>query len=172
MADVNRILTAFRDELVAAGIVRKPSVAGDLPPMHVEPPGGAPAPGDLSEPKKPADDPANVEHDAELVITVSLSGDLGEAPLDTYRRRSILDVRYRSRGTAGLQRARQVDDAIRRQIVTRPDYGLGWTMAAGQPSELEVLSTALWAGLGRIAATEASGYDELAKYMVEVKAYA
>lgn len=161
MATANQVLTALRNELVAAGIVRKPSAAGPLPPMHVEPDDGAPAPGEREAP----------EDDATLVITLTLSGELGETVLDAYRRRVVVDVRYRSRSTAGLKRARDVDAAIRTRLVSgRPDYGLGWNLDENGAAPVFVLSSQVFAGLGRISATAASGYDEVAKYMLEVHA--
>src|SRR5687767_10852594 len=102
MPDVNEVLTAVRDDLDAAGIIRKPRTAGALPPMHVEPRGGAVAPGDRPAP----------EDDPDLVVTLTLGGELGEGPLDRYRRRVVIDVRYRSKSTAGLKRARDTDQAI------------------------------------------------------------
>jgi len=155
MADVNDVTTAFRQELVTAGLVRRPSTAGSLPPMHVEPVEGAPAPGEREAP----------EDDATLAVTLRLSGELGEAPFDSYRRRVVLDVRYRSKTTAGLKRARVLDAAIRQRIVNRPDYGLGWIMGG----TVLVLSSTLFAGLGPIGSDPAQGYDELAKYALEVQ---
>ena len=48
MAD-KPVIDALRDELIAQEIVRKPSVAGSLPPCWAEPRNGTPAPGEKSE---------------------------------------------------------------------------------------------------------------------------
>jgi hypothetical protein len=157
MADVNQLATAIREELVAAGLVRRPDTVEDLPPLIIEPRGGAPAPGDRDAP----------EDHPDLVVTLTFSGDISELPRDTYRRRSVFDVRYRSKGTAGLQRAHALDAAIRGHLVNRNDFGLGWTMGTDHP--VFILSSQMFAGLGRIGST-AEGFDELAKYLFEVHA--
>lgn len=157
MADITAILKAFRNELILRGIVRHPSNAGPLPPLFVEPHGQAPAPGEREGP----------EDDANLLITASFSGDLPETSRDAYRRRTIIDVRYRSKGNGGLQRARAVDAQVFDVMAHREDYALGWVMAEGDPAELAVLETGSFAALGRIGADPAYGFDELAKYYVE-----
>jgi hypothetical protein len=161
MADVNEVLTAFREELVLAGLVRKPGTAGVLPPLHVEPQDGAPAPGDREAPEDDATRNADGKIIAGLVVTVGLSGDLGEAPGDSYRRRTVLDVRYRYVGTTGLKRARDLDEAIANRIVRRADYGIGYLLADGV-APVFVLQALIYSGLGVIGPG-----DELAKYLIE-----
>lgn len=161
MANVNQVLTSFRDELVFAGLVRRPPVPGTLPPMHVEPQDGAPGPGDLGR---------GVEDHPDLVVTLALSTTLGEARIDSYRRRVVLNVHYRAAGTVGLRRARGLDDAIGHRIVRRPDHGLAWVMGALGQRPTVVLSSGIWAGLGRVSATSDRGYHDLAKYVIEVEA--
>lgn len=153
MTDVNEIATAIHEELTAAGLVRRPGDAGPLPPLIIEPRGGAPAPGDRDAPE---DDPS-------LVVTLTFSGDISEGPLDGYRRRSVFDFRYRSAGTAGLKRARTLDAAIRARLVDR----YGWTMGTDHP--VYVLSSSMFGGLGKIA-VRPDGTDEAAKYVFEVHA--
>jgi hypothetical protein len=116
------VLTALRVDLIAAGLIRRPSEAGTLPPAHVEPAEGAPAPGERE----------GIEDDPELVVTLMHSGDFGEEPQDSYRRRAIIDVRYRSRGGTGLRRAAMLDQAIRARL-TGPErnYGRGYLLADG-----------------------------------------
>lgn len=157
MPDSSAIATALREELIAAGLVRHPSTPGALPPLIVQPRDGAPAPGDRDAPE---DDPT-------LVVSLLFSGELGEAQLDGYRRRTVLDVRYRSVTTAGLKRAHALDAAIRNRLVNRPDLGLGWTMGAANP--IVVLSSSLFGGLSPITSGP-EGTDEVAKYMFEVLA--
>lgn len=163
MPDVNDVLTAIRDDLTAAGIIRKPRTAGVLPPLFLEPDGGAPAPGELEAPED------NYDTAKKTGLVVSLfASELGEAPLDRYRRRIIVDVRYRSKGTAGLKRGRDLDQALRARYVVRDGGRLGFTLAAGQASEVFVHDAQLWAGLGPISRTVDRGVDEVAKYLLEV----
>lgn len=160
MPDTNVILSAIRQELVNAGLVRRPGTAGAAPPMVLEPVEGAPAPGELD----------GVENDATLIVTLRLSGDLAEGPLDTYRRRTVVDVVYRSKTTAGLQRARTLDAAIRRRLVPHDQLGEARTIGAGGATPLDVLSIQLFAGLGRVSSSAAAGYTDRAAYAVEVLA--
>lgn len=158
LTTVNDVLTALRNELVAAGIVRKPANAGALPPMHVEPRGGAPAPGEREAP----------EDDPDVVVTISLSGDLAEAPFAPTRR-TVVDVRYRSKGNTGLIKARKVDAAIRARLVNNASYGLGYLLDAAGAAPLLVLQASVFAGLGRISNDPDQGFDELAKYALETQ---
>ena len=167
MPDSNAILTTLRQELITAGLVRRPSDAGNpgLPPAHIEPVAGAPAPGEREAP----------EDDAELVLTLNLSSELAELPFDSYRRRTVVDVHYRSVTTHGLQRARTLDAAVRRRLVDgRPDYGFGWTMGAGAPAPYAagvlVLSSSVYGGLGPVSRDPGQGAHDLAKYVIEVQA--
>lgn len=159
MADVNEVLTAFRHELVGRGLARKPDEAGILPPAHIEPEDGAPAPGDRE----------GVENDDKLVVTLTGS-DLGEAAGNGYRRRVIVDVRYRAKGTAGLKRGRELDAAIADLLVHNANYGLDYQLGAfaGRPG-VRVLQALIYSGLGRISASAERGYDDLAKYLIEVE---
>jgi hypothetical protein len=54
-----RLLTALRDQLVTAGIVRDPSVAGSLPPFWRDPKLGTPAPGEGNNPTRSAPTPSS-----------------------------------------------------------------------------------------------------------------
>lgn len=158
------LLTAFRDSLVSAGLVRKAMVAGAesstgaAPPLHIEPI-APPAPGEREAP----------ENDTTLVVTLRLSSEIGETAYDGYRRRCILDVVYRSKGTGGLKRARALDAAIRSLVYDqRSDYGFGWTIGTTAP--VEVLSVEPYTGLSPIARTEGQGSTEIAKYLFEIRA--
>lgn len=59
------LLEAMRDHLITAGVVRKPAVAGALPPLWLEPRNGTPAPGEGNSP---------VGVDPDLVIGAEMSG--------------------------------------------------------------------------------------------------
>lgn len=166
--DVTAVEAALRAELVKAGIVRHPSTAGasgklDPPPLFVELEDGAPMPGERE----------STEDDDNLTATVSLSGDMGEVALDSWRRRTVVDVRFRSKGSLGLVRARAAEAAITRRLVVRPDHGLAWTMgndvdfAGAKAATLYVIESSLYAGLGRISASAERGYDEVVRYLFE-----
>lgn len=162
MPDVTAVLTAFRVELITAGLVRRPSqVATGVPPMHVEPLEGPPAPGERE----------GVENDPDLVLSLMHSG--GLSPANNYDaaidRTVILDVRYRSRTTDALRRAEALDAAIRNRLI-RPEtnYGYGLTLAAGTPAELWAQAAAVFGAFGPIGRSRAAGYDHVAKYAVSV----
>lgn len=158
MPDSSAVLTALRNELVAAGLgVRKASVAGSGYPIHVEPLEGAPAPGERNAP----------EDNADLVISILVSTEFGEESQNTYRRRTVIDFRYRSRGTAGKKAAAAVDAAIRQYLTTQGAYGTGWGM---DDNAVYVLSVAVFGGFGPIARSKAEGYTDGAKYVLETLA--
>lgn len=162
MPDTTYIITALRNELEVAGLVRRtgtagPGVPAGAPPAHIEPPGGAPAPGERDDP----------ETSGELVVTLRLSGDLAEGPFDAYRRRTVIDVVYRSTTTTGLKAGRALDQAIRGRLVNRPDYGFGFTIGAATP--LFVLQASIFGGIGPVSDVDGVR-TELAKYALEVLA--
>lgn len=168
MADASAILTALRQELVNAGLVRPPSVAGALPPAHVEPVDGAPAPGEREEP----------EDHASLVVSLFYSGDVTPAAF-TDGRTGVIDVRYRSSGNPGLKTAMALDAAVVRRLVTRLDeaegrYGYGYVLGDGAPAPLEaglrVRQVSVFGGFSRLSSSKAAGFDHIAKYAVEVDA--
>jgi hypothetical protein len=160
MTDPTRLLTAMRNELELAGLVRRPNTAASvLPPMHVEPSGGAPAPGERKAP----------ETDGNLVATIRLGGDLSEGPFNSYRRRTVIDVFYRSTGTDGLKAGRALDAGIRARLVERADYAQGYTLDAGGPASTLILSASVFGGIGPLSDLNGVRTD-LAKYVLEVLA--
>lgn len=166
MPGVTEVLTAFRAELVAAELGRIPGVAGPANPVFVEPLDGPPAPGDPEDP---------VEDDADLILSVLHSGDLGASSgYDAHARgRHVLDLRYRTgardRANVGLRMANALDAGIRRRLFgPETNHGYGFELGAGEPGALWVQSVGVWGGLGRISYTAAAGYDLVAKYLVEV----
>jgi hypothetical protein len=165
MADTNAVLTAFRAELITAGLVRRPSEAGaaGVPPMHIEPVDGPPAPGERE----------GIEDDPELVLTLDLSSEVAgargyETALELV---AIVDVHYRTVGagpgknpSAALRRARGLNAAITARLI-RPatNYGIGFDLGG-----LLVLEVNEFAGYGRVSADRERGYHDLAKYVVKV----
>lgn len=158
------VLTAFREELIAAGLGRRPSETGPTTgppyPFVIEPVEGPPAPGEL----------ADGEHDhAELVCTLLVSGTV--APLDTFdvafRSTPIVDVRYRSAGAAALRAAMALDEAIKDLLVSpATNYGLGFTLGSAAP--VAVHAAAQFAGFGPISRSRAAGFDHVTKWAIEV----
>jgi len=168
MPDTTYIVTALRNELELAGLIRRSTTAGPgvpagPPPALIEPAGGAPGPGDRFDERANTD----TETAGELVVTLRLSGDLAEGPFDSYRRRTVIDVIYRSSTTTGLKASRALDAAIRARLVERPDYGFGFTI--GGPTPLFVLQASIFGGLGPVS-DEDGVRTELAKYALEVLA--
>jgi hypothetical protein len=165
---VTEVLTAFRADLVAAGLVRRasdPRAAGATPPppMVNEPPEGPPGPGD--------DLGDGLTGDPELVLSLIGSGEV--SPANSYdaavARTITLDVRYRSRTAAALRRAEALDAAIRARLI-RPEtnYGYGFTLAEGTPAAILVQAVGIFAGFSPVNRSRAGGYDHRASYAVTV----
>lgn len=160
VVDSTRVLSAVRNELVTAGIVRKPGVAGVLVPLHVDPEGGAPGPGERPSP----------EADGNVVATVRLSSEAPRGLGERYRRIYVLDFLYRSDTTGGLQRARQLHELIVRHLVDRTEPGLGATLDAAGPASTSMLSSSVFAGLGPLDDGANGTRTDIAKIAVEVLA--
>lgn len=158
MADNAAILTAFREELIAAGLVRRPSEAGAGYPCHIEPRDGAPAPGERE----------GVEDDAALVLSLFAGGELSEAGYDVaHRRRLVVDIRFRSATNAALRAAMALDAAIRERLIQpATHYGYGFPMGTDAP--VYVHAAALWAGFGPISRGRDAAFDHVAKWALEV----
>ena len=157
MTDSNRLLTALRNELETAGLVRRPGTASGLPAVHVEPRDGPPAPGSRE----------GSETTGDLVVTLRLSGEMAEPAFNSYRRRAVVDVIYRSTWTTGLMAGRALDAAVRTRIVNRADYGQGYTLDFGGPMATLVLEARVFGGIGPVSDIAGVRTDQ-AKYMFEV----
>lgn len=162
MADLTAVLSAFRLELVNAGIVRRASAAGNVPPMLIEPSGGARAPGEAEDP---------VEDDANLVLSLFHSGTL--SPASNYdaalARGWVLDVRYRTRPDPGANGALRAANALDEEILNRlvrpaTNYGYGFMLGG----ELWVQRVGVYGGLSRISSSRERGHDLVSKWLVEV----
>lgn len=161
MATPTDLLGAFRAHLIAGGIVRLPSGGPDdgLPPMFIEPEAGPISPGHARSP---------VEDDATLILSIFYGGAIAAGD-DAFRLRSTIDVRFRSRTSAGLQRAALVATRIRDEMFEPGDSpGIprqGWAMA-GVP----LIRTGEWAPFQRVGSTDEGGYDHVWKAYVEAYA--
>jgi hypothetical protein len=156
MPDSTYALTALRNELVELELVRKPSIPGAQPAMHVEPRGGAPAPGDRE----------GAETTGELVVTLRLGGDVVRDTFNTGRALTSVDVVYRSSTTAGLKAGRALDAAVRALLTGNATYGIGLTLDAGGPNPLHVIQASMFAGLGPVADVDGVR-TERASYLLE-----
>lgn len=172
MADGSAILSAFRQELINAALVRAPSVAGALPPAHVEPINGAVAPGDR-EPPEEAQGPDTP--------VVSLFYEEVNVEAFNTARVGVVAVHYRGMTTAALRAVHALDAAVRARLVERLDpalaaaggqHGLGYFAGAGAPSlpapGLWVRQASVFAPLGRLSESKATGYHRVARYALEV----
>jgi hypothetical protein len=163
--DPARVLTAFREELIAAGLGRRPSDAGGQTgqpyPFVIEPIEGPPAPGEL----------ADGENDhTELVCSLIMSGSI--SPLDSFdrlvRRRPIVDVRYRTKTQAGLRAAMALDEAITDRLIrAATNYGVGFTLGTSAAAVV-VLQASPFADFGPISRSRANGFDHVTKWALEV----
>jgi hypothetical protein len=159
MTPLTDIVGAFRIDLVAAGLVRRPSEAApDAPPLHIEPADGAPAPGERE----------GVEDDDALVLSVFVS-ELAETNFDgALRRRAILELRYRPFDQAALMDAQALDAAIRARLLDPArNYGYGFDLGG-----IYCHQATPFAGLSTIARARgnAGAGDLSAKWMLEAHA--
>jgi hypothetical protein len=161
VATTTDLLGAFRSHLVGLGVVRLPGAGPDgvKPPMFVETPDGAIAPGEARTPE---------EDDATLILSIFWGG--GIAALDdSFRLRGTIDVRFRSKTSAGLQRASSTCRLIRASMFEPgPSPSIrrqGWTMG-GQA----MILTGEWRAFTRLAASREDGHDHV--WSAYVEAYA
>jgi hypothetical protein len=142
-----RLLNAIRDELVARDIVRKPTVAGPLPPMWLEPALGVPAPGEGNNPVGIGDD---------LVLGGFLTGGFAPAPYATLRK-PIVDIRIRTAKDKAYL-AEDIELAITARLGDQRD----WTMGG-----LYVVESQQWRPLQRLG-SDAQGYEHVVAYWFEL----
>lgn len=160
MPNVNTILTEFRVALIAAGLVRAASddsaPMAARPPMVIMPVDGAPAPGEDED-----------ILDTGLVLSLIHGGDLSEATgYDAaQRRRSVIDIRYRSKLNADLREAMALDASIV-SLLIKPEtnYGYGFNLGG-----MFVHQAAIWGGFSPIGSSAGQGFDHVAKFLIEVQ---
>lgn len=180
MPDAGLVLTAVRQELINAALVRAPSVAGARVPAHIEPVDGAVAPGDRTDARTgPSVEEAGGPDTP--VVSLFFDGDVAPATFGSDRT-TVVSVRYRAMTSAGVRAVHALDAAIRRRLVERDDpalagdgrFGLGYFMGAGSPGlpagGLWVRQASVYGGLSRLSATKETGWDLVAKYAIEVDA--
>lgn len=162
MATPTELLGAFRAHLAALNIVRIPSLGpaeSGAPPMFIEPEDGPISPGAARRPE---------EDDATLILSLFWSGAI-PATDDAFRLRGVVDVRFRSRTTAGLQRAAATASLIRAEMFEPGDSpGIrrqGWTMGG-----LPLILTGEAGAFTRLSSSDDTGYDHLWKAYIETYA--
>lgn len=130
MAD---LLSDMRAYLIAQGIVRKPSVAGAVPPMWLEPKLGVPAPGEGNNPTEVGDP----------VLGGFTTGGFALGPYqDSFARQPILQINYRGNSPQAIQ-------ALELEITKRLADKRDWMMATTY-----LVESSLWQPLQRIGSDE------------------
>lgn len=159
MADSREILTAFRQHMVDAGLVRKPpDVDPGRHPMFVEPADGPWGPGP-QEGLKP------VEQDPLLAVSIFWGTGIPAGEADGYQLAGTIDVRFRSAGAAGAQAASALAAAMRAQLFEpNGQRKHGWVMGG-----LYVYTTGETSGFTRLASSRAEGFDDVWKAYVETR---
>lgn len=143
------LLSELRNHLVAQGIVRRPSVAGGLPPFWLEPQMGVPAPGEGKNP---------VEIGDTLVAGAFLTGGIAPGPFGSWVRKPIVDIRLRARGATAVQDVQSVELAISKALIDRRD----WTMGA-----MYVVEAEQWRALSRLG-SDKQGWEFVVAYVFEL----
>lgn len=142
MAD---LLTALRDYLVSAGVVRKPSVAGVLPPLWLEKQLGVPAPGEGQ----------GNEVGSDLVLGAFLTGGFAPEPYGSWIRKPIIDIRFRG---LSVQTIQTTELAITKALIDKRD----WMMSTQYVVEAEQ-----WRALQRLGSDE-QGWEFVSAYWFEL----
>lgn len=141
------ILPQFRDHLITAGLVRKPSVAGSAAPLWLEPQLGAPAPNESRSGNA-------VEKGDPALAAFRTAGIAGGPYVAAWRKKPIIEIRYRGTNHAALE---TLDEAITATIEDRRDFTLG---------TLPVLECQRWREFQRIGSDE-QGFEFLGAWWFE-----
>lgn len=136
--DEQVLLSGFRNYLVAQGLVRKPSVAGAVPPLWIEPQDGVPAPGEKQ----------GTEDDAHRVLGVFYTAGLAPRPYEKEYRTRFVDVVYRTKEVGDLGATFVLNQAIFNAIVDKRN----WSMAG-----VQILESLEWRALQRVS-SDPQGY--------------
>lgn len=150
------LLQAFQADLTAAGLARRPGVAGSAPPLWMEPSDGAPAPGEK----------AGVENDAGTVLTVFAPDEvLGGG---NWQQQHEIDVWVRTKGNGAVTRAYDVEQAIRDRIIGADEFRIDFDLAPGTPQAMRIIEARVYAGLRRLGSDPEQGYTHLVSYALTV----
>lgn len=139
------VIGPLRDYLVAQGVVRKPSVAGALPPCWLEPREGLPAPGE-----KPPNGSAT-QVGPTVVLGLFRTGGIAVGPYESSWRERTLDLRIRAQTGAQV---RDIEQLITPLIIDKH----GWQMGA-----MAVIDSEMWRELQPIQ-INVQGYHFVVSY--------
>lgn len=156
------LLAAVQVDLQQAGIARRMLDAGPLPPLWMAPDEGVPAPGESQGPAA----------DAATVLGIVPATEVSVGVTENWHRLPVLDAWIRTKGGRPVQRAADIDHAIRGRWVGF-DSGLArsnFLLAAGTPEELRVIQCVAWRGLQQLSSSEQHGYTFVASYAFELYA--
>lgn len=136
----------FRDYLISLGIVRKPRVAGGVPPMWVDPRNGVPAPGEGQN---------ATEKDDNIVLGafLNLGGGIPARMMESSIRADTIEVRYRVK-TAPLVEG--IERQIRGAVLDKFDQ---WFATE------RIIATQEWRALTEIDSGE-QGFEYLSSYVI------
>lgn len=123
------VLGAMRTHLISEGIVRKPTTAGALPPLWLEPLQGVPAPGETM-PRGGA-----TEVGATVVAAAFLGSSEAPGPYESSWRKPTVDVWIRA---ADALSGRVLEEAITGALIDRREWMMG---------PLLVIESQVWRGL-------------------------
>lgn len=152
---MTRLLDAFRDELITAGIVRDPNVAGPLPPMW-KAPVGVYAPGE----QPPKGNTTQIGTDA--VIGAYMTGGIAPPAFGQWSIYSNVELRIRTvRGYI----AGDLEQAITLRLLTRFGAGLDHTIPL-LGGALDVVEIEQAIPLQFLGADE-QGFEHLVTYLVQ-----
>lgn len=160
MSAPSDLLMAVDADLALADITRAPGDAGAAPPLWIDPPDGAPAPGE----KKGA------ENDPLSVLSLFYSGGVvGQG----WERQVILDVWIRTRGDRPMLRAIDLDAAIHDRWLPTSDLidgeqRVNFLLAPGTPHELRVIACRRWRELGKLGSSGGQGYTYVSAFWFQL----
>jgi hypothetical protein len=110
------LLSHFRNHLIAEGLVRKPGTdAPGTHPLYLEPPRGAPAPGEEWLGK---------EKDSVMVLSAFMATAVTQPPYASWLQQQHIELRYRTSQAVLFE---PLEEAIRLQFVDRRN----WKMTTG-----------------------------------------
>lgn len=139
------LLTNLRDYLVAQALVRKPSVAGPLAPLWLEPQLGVPAPGE-----------GQGSEVGDPVLGAFATGGFVLGPyMDSFAREPIVQINFRGKSPQAIQ---ALELQITKLLVDRRD----WTM-----STIYLVESSMWQPLQRLASDE-QGWEFSSAYRFQL----
>lgn len=155
--DPSLLLSAFRSHLAAASLVREPGTGtANIPPLWLEPPEGAIAPGEKR----------GIENHDRLVLSAFMVAGPPAGAFDAWRRQHIIDLRIRTVGTGGVQVATDYDARIREAII-----GHGVAPAINfLMGDLRIIQAREYTALQRVGATPGQGWTYRHQFLFEVYA--